>query len=150
MPVDKLTLDDDRVSHREAVLNGQTYRTCSSLDQALNSLINSCRLHTRRPEAWEVQGYRVSHPWVARFVIWLAISDTISHPAKYASRGSRYDGLWENGKWSEMDLLSLATKHLHVRMLHAHRLLICASIPSKELRTTSRSWPNNLGPRGLF
>ncbi|KAI4843662.1 hypothetical protein E4T44_06620 [Aureobasidium sp. EXF-8845] len=25
MPVDKITIDDDRVSHREAVLNGQTY-----------------------------------------------------------------------------------------------------------------------------
>jgi hypothetical protein len=108
MPVDKLTLDDDRVSHREAVLNGQTYRTCSSLDQALTSLINSCRLPTRRPEAWKVQGYCISHPRVARFVIWLAISDTISHPAEYASRGSRYDGLWENGKLSEVNLLSFS------------------------------------------
>jgi hypothetical protein len=39
MPVDKITLDDDRVSHREAVLNGQTYRMYLAIDRAFTILI---------------------------------------------------------------------------------------------------------------
>jgi hypothetical protein len=93
MPIDKIALDDDRVSHREAVLNGQTYRTYLSLDRAFTSLIESRRLHTRRPKAWKVQGYCVPHSRVAGFVLWLAISDTFPHPAGHAGHRPRHDGV---------------------------------------------------------
>lgn len=92
MPVDKITPDDSRVSHREAVLNGRKYRTCLPLERAFIYLM-SRRLHTWCPEAWKVQGYHLSHSRMAGFIIWLAISDTVSHPAKHAGRGSGYDGI---------------------------------------------------------
>lgn len=93
MPVDKITPDDSRVSHREAVLNGQRYRTCLPLGRAFTCLI-SRRLHTCCPEAWKAQGYRLSHSRMAGFIIWLAVSDTVPHSAKHAGRCSRYDGIW--------------------------------------------------------
>jgi hypothetical protein len=54
MLVDKITPDDSRVSHREAVLNGQTYRTCLPLHRAFMSLVDPHRLHTWRPETWKI------------------------------------------------------------------------------------------------
>lgn len=146
MSVDKITPDDSRISHCEANLNGQTYRMFMSLAR-LWDFIKQNRLHTWCSQEWEFQGDCVSHPRMARPLLWLAIPDTVPDQTKYASRGPRHDGIWWNSKLlSTNHFLCIPANYPYFRMLHAHRLLTCAFIPSNALQTISRSWPSSYKP----
>jgi pimeloyl-ACP methyl ester carboxylesterase len=153
MLVDKITPGDSRVSHREAVLNGQTYRTCLPLDRAFMSLIISLT-HTDyihgvpqhgkfKATIFLIHGWPdLSYGWRYQipFLIQQNMRVIVPDMMGYGRTVSRV-------RW--ICCLSI-TEHPRNRMLHAHRLLICASTLSRELLTTFWNWPSNWTPRKSF